>query len=186
MNGSLGFQIWRVNKNFGRKMNQRPSRSNELKTFKQRIDYAMGKVGIGSYSELAARALVSPSSIANWLKRGEIPSGSARMSIGNALNVNYEWLRTGEGSEDRPRISIPMGTGSGKTRGMIVLAPDGGVVRMAHEQLVEMLKSYARDLLDFDYSDPNVGIMGVSVALSSAKRALDALRDPDLRAMEDE
>jgi len=158
-----------------------------MKTFKQRLDYAMEKVGIGSYAELAAKASVSPNSITNWLKRGEIPSGSARMSIGNALNVSYEWLRTGEGSEERPRISVHMGTGSGKTRAtMLMMAPDGEAVRMAHEQLVEMLKSYARDLLAFDYSDPSVGIMGISIALSNMKGAMDALRDPDLRAMEDE
>jgi transcriptional regulator with XRE-family HTH domain len=65
--------------------------------FADRVKMAMEKEGIATYAELSQRAEVAPNSITRWLEKGEIPRGSSRLALANALNVDTEWLRTGVG-----------------------------------------------------------------------------------------
>ena len=71
-------------------------------TFADRITLAMEKKGMKYFSELSAKADVAPNSLATWMKKGEIPRGRSRLKIGNALDVSYEWLLTGEGPMELP------------------------------------------------------------------------------------
>jgi len=68
--------------------------------FVDRLNLAMQKKGMKYFSELAKAAEVSPNSITAWTAKGEIPRGSSRLAICNALDVRYDWLATGEGRMD--------------------------------------------------------------------------------------
>jgi transcriptional regulator with XRE-family HTH domain len=72
------------------------------KTLVERIKAAMEKEGIKSYAEISRRGGGSPNSLTAWVESGEIPRGASRLALANALNVNVEWLRTGEGAMEAP------------------------------------------------------------------------------------
>ena len=67
-----------------------------------RIRLAMEKTEIKSFEELATLARVGHASIYRWIEKNEIPRGSSRYMLANALNVSEQWLRDGTGPMEAP------------------------------------------------------------------------------------
>ena len=67
-----------------------------------RIRFAMEKTEIKSFEELATLARVGHASIYRWIEKNEIPRGSSRYMLANALNVSEQWLRDGTGPMEAP------------------------------------------------------------------------------------
>ena len=148
-----------------------------METFDERLRSSMEKVGIKTFRDLSIRAGINPNTITTWIKRGEIPSGSARMNIANILKVDYEWLRTGKGQRER-----------GARAPLSEISPEefGEEERRVKTQLEQVLRSFANDILAFDYNAPGVGYMGLASAVHYMKKAMDELRSPTDEVDEEE
>ena len=67
----------------------------------------MDKKDIKTFKDLAKCLGVDPNTVTNWVTRGEVPRGSSRLAIANALNVSTEWLRTGAGEMEPAYVLVP-------------------------------------------------------------------------------
>lgn len=75
----------------------------ELNTVGARIKWAREQKG-WTQEQLGERLGVDRTHVSKWETDQVAPRGAARLRIGRATGVSYEWLRTGEGPRELPEL----------------------------------------------------------------------------------
>lgn len=76
--------------------------------FKDRLDFAMEKKGIKTYSEVARLAKINPNSITRWVAKDGPPRGSSYLALSSILDVSFEWFSTGKGPTEPEYVLAPV------------------------------------------------------------------------------
>jgi transcriptional regulator with XRE-family HTH domain len=73
------------------------------RTFSERLQTILAQRGM-TQKELSDRIFIAPSTVTRWFTGGSTPQPRTIEAIANAIGVRKEWLLTGEGEPNAPRI----------------------------------------------------------------------------------